>query len=265
MLAGKSSKELLGNAVFPPPLDDFPFIWKNFSSSNYVTYLNEDWRNSMFNNDKFGFRQSPTDFYIRPFWLAAYDSLSSMPTKLNSNPKPCFYNKLYHQLLFDWLRTFQNVYGNSSQGTFGIIKSNEMSHDYLERLFWVDNDLREVLKDLLTETFLNKTLLFVMGDHGHRFHPIRHTFNGKVEEKLPFFSMMVPKILLKNNPFLKRVLKVNSQSKHLSDLLIHRFSYKYFLFLCSSVDNLLRCLRNSSSSSSRPDQHRAITELLLFE
>ncbi len=214
MLSGKTSRELLGDVIFPPPLDNFPFIWKNFSSSNYVTYLNEDWRNSMFNNEKFGFRRSPTDFYLRPFWLAAYDSLSSAPTKLNSNPKPCFYNKLYHHFLFDWLRTFQKIYNEDlSQNTFGIVKSNEMSHDHLERLYWIDNDLKALLKDLLTEAFLNNTLLVIMGDHGHRFHSIRHTFTGKIEEKLPFFSMMVPKMLLEKNLFLSDVLKINSQSK----------------------------------------------------
>jgi len=214
MLAGKSSEDLLGTSTFPPPFDDFPFIWKNFSESNYVTYLNEDWRNSMFNNDKFGFRKSPTDYYLKPFWLAAYNSLSSVPNKQNSNLNPCYYDKLYHHLSFDWLREFQQTYGKSNgPNTFGIVKSNEMSHDYLERLFWIDNDLKALMKELLTETFLNNTLLVLMGDHGHRFHPIRHTFSGKVEEKLPFFSMMVPRRLLNKNPFLSDVLKQNTQSK----------------------------------------------------
>jgi len=214
MLSGKTSEELLGKAVVPPPFDDFPFIWKNFSDQNYVTYLNEDWRNSMFTNDKFGFRKSPTDLYLRPYWLAVYDSLSSAPNILNSNSKPCYYDKLYHHLLFDWIKTFQKIHnGNSSQNTFGIAMLNEMSHDYLERLFWIDNDLKALLQDLFTEAFLNNTLLFIMGDHGHRFHPIRHTFSGKIEERLPFFSMMVPKTLLIKNPFLSTVLKTNIKSK----------------------------------------------------
>jgi len=92
-----------------------------------------------------------------------------------------------------------------------------MSHDYLERLFWIENDLKALLQDLFTESFLNNTLLFIMGDHGHRFHPIRHTFSGKIEERLPFFSMMAPKTLLKKNPFLSTVLKTNSKSKYLLD------------------------------------------------
>ncbi len=214
MLSGKSSEDLLKNATFPPPFDEFQFIWKNFSESNYITYFNEDWRNSMFNNDKFGFRKSPTDYYLKPFWLAAYNSLSSTPNEQNSNLNPCYYDKLYHHLSFDWLRNFQKIYDkNDGPNTFGILKSNEMSHDYLERLFWIDNDLNAMIKDLLTETFLKNTLMILMSDHGHRFHSIRHTFNGKVEEKLPFFSMMVPQILLDNNPSLSKILKQNTQSK----------------------------------------------------
>jgi len=214
MLSGKRSEELLGNATIPPPFDDFPFIWKNFSKSNYVTYLNEDWRNSMFNNDKFGFLESPTDYYLRPYWLALYNSKSSKPNILNSNSDPCYYEKLYHKLSFDWLREFHQIYGSlETQNTFGILKSNEMSHDYLSRLDWIDDDLTLLLKDLFTEKFLENTLLILMGDHGHRFHPIRQTFTGKLEEKLPFFSMMVPSLLLRKNSFLSEVLNENTKSK----------------------------------------------------
>lgn len=181
-----------------------------------MTYFNEEWKNSMFNNNKFGFRKSPTDFYMKHFWLSAYDSLSSPPNKKNSNSKPCYYDKLLHHLTFDWLSEFQREYAPSEdktdQNLFGIVKSNEMSHDYLERLFWIDEDLKKMLQGLLTPEFRKNTLFMIMGDHGHRFHNIRKTFVGKIEEKLPFFSMMVPTSLLDSNPFMARVLRQNTQS-----------------------------------------------------
>ena len=165
----------------------------------------------MFNNLKFGFREAPTDFYLKPYWLALYDSMSYPPTNLNSNSKPCYFDKLLHHLTFDWLREFQRELGNRT--AFGIVKSNEMSHDYLERLFWIDEDLRKLLGDLFTERFLDRTLFIVMGDHGHRTHKIRQTYVGKVEEKLPFFGMMLPRIILKKNPMLKEIIRNNTQSK----------------------------------------------------
>ena len=178
-----------------------------------MTYFSEEWRDSMFNNLKYGFHKSPTDFYLKPYWLSLYDSISYSPTKLNSNPKPCYFDKLLHHLTFDWLRMFHKEFSNENKtATFGIVKSNEMSHDYLERLFWIDDDLKKLLQDLFTESFLERTLFIIMGDHGHRTHKIRQTFTGKIEEKLPFFGMMLPKVIIKNNMFLRKILIENTQS-----------------------------------------------------
>lgn len=38
-----------------------------------------------------------------------------------------------------------------------------MSHDYLERLFWVDNDMIKLLNETLTPSFLENTLVIIMG------------------------------------------------------------------------------------------------------
>ncbi len=124
----------------------------------------------MFNNEKFGFKESPTDYYLKPYWLAVYDSMSSEPNKANSNKVPCYYDKLYHMLHLNWLRRLLNEYSPSSDPStkidhnlFGIVKVNEMSHDVLERLFWIDDDLLSLFKDIFTESFLDNTLLLVMG------------------------------------------------------------------------------------------------------
>ena len=122
-------------------------------------------------------------------------------------------------LSFDWLRKFHKKYNsqtNNYQNSFGLTIINEMSHDYLERLFWVDDDLKNLLEDLFTDRFLNNTLFIIMGDHGHRQHKIRWTSVGKMEEKLPFFGMMVPKFLLEKNNFLKKVIDTNTKSNSYS-------------------------------------------------
>lgn len=57
-------------------LDNCPFIWKNFSKNGYLTSFTE---NSIltetFNQDKYGFLHSPTDFYSQPFLSATEDLL----------------------------------------------------------------------------------------------------------------------------------------------------------------------------------------------
>ena len=139
-----------------------------------MTYFSEEWRESTFNNLKFGFKESPTDYYHKPYWLSLYESLSYKPTRLNSNPTPCYYDKLLHLLTFDWLKSMQQFYSLKNKefigeteipNLFGLIKMNEMSHDYLERLFWIDDDLNKLLGDLFTESFLNNTLFIIMGNY----------------------------------------------------------------------------------------------------
>ena len=181
--------------------------------------MNEDWRNSMFNFNKFGFRHMPMDYWQRHYWLSLYDSKTAAPNIQNSNKNPCYYDTLYHKLGFRWLADFLKEYSPSAsaakttQNLFGIFKSNEMSHDYLERLFWIDDDLKSLLQEIFTESFLDNTLFILMGDHGHRFHGIRQTVTGKQEQKRPSFSMLLPRKLTKQNSFLNDVLKQNSQSK----------------------------------------------------
>jgi hypothetical protein len=225
MLTGLDSELLLNETIqlsndghkneskITAPFDSFPFIWKNYSQANYTTYFSEEWRNSTFYADKFGFKDQPTNFYLRPYWLALYDSHSYPATKFNSNPKPCYYNKLLHHLSFEWLKAFENAYSFVADvPRFGIIKLNEMSHDIMERIFWIDQDLLQLLYDLFNiEGFTENTLFILMGDHGHRFHEIRKTPIGKLEEKLPMFSMVVPERLLNNQ--IRRILSENTKSK----------------------------------------------------
>lgn len=183
-----------------------------------MTYFTEEWKDSTFYNLKFGFRKKPTDFYLRPFWLALYNSFSYEPTVYNSNPRPCYYNKLLHKISLEWLKSFEDYHSKFEENNnitniprFGFVKINEMSHDYLDRLFWIDDDLVDFFKQLFTDKFLDNTLVIFAGDHGHRFHDIRKTFIGKIEEKLPMFSMMVPKSILSQNVI--KNLKENTKSK----------------------------------------------------
>ena len=52
------------------PCDNYSFTIKNFSQLNYTTFFSEEWCESAFYNLKNGFRRSPTDFYLRPYWLS---------------------------------------------------------------------------------------------------------------------------------------------------------------------------------------------------
>ncbi|UJR36311.1 hypothetical protein I4U23_029039 [Adineta vaga] len=197
---------------YPGPYDDYPFIIKNFSQLNYTTFFSEEWRESAFYNLKNGFRQQPTDFYLRPYWLSLYETMSYNKYAGNSNPKPCYLNKLLHFLSLEWLEQFLNLHHKTPDyPTFGIMKMNEMSHDYLERLFWIDYDLKNFFENLFQKNLLNNTILIFCGDHGHRQHRLRLTRIGSFEVKLPFFSMLFPKSYKQQFPQAMKNLKNNEQ------------------------------------------------------
>ena len=198
---------------YPGPFDDYPFIMKNFSRLNYTTFFSEEWRESAFYNLKNGFRQAPTDFYLRPYWLSLYETMSYNKYAGNSNPKPCYLNELLHTLSLNWLERFLNVHHQTADyPTFGVLKMNEMSHDYLERLFWIDYDLKYFFENLIQKNLLNNTIVIFCGDHGHRQHRLRMTRIGSFEVKLPLFSMLLPPSFRKQFPKAVQNMKDNEQS-----------------------------------------------------
>ena len=211
----KKKTELKQIVHYPGPYDSYPFIVKNFSRFNYTTFFSEEWRESAFYNLKNGFRQSPTDFYLRPYWLALYETLSYNRYSGNSNPKPCYLDRLLHMLSLDWLKEFLTVHHRpqANNPTFGIMKMNEMSHDYLERLFWIDNDMKNFFEELVNGDLLNNTIVIFCGDHGHRQHSLRLTRVGSFEVKLPFFSMLLPETFKKEFPQAVKNVERNQESK----------------------------------------------------
>jgi hypothetical protein len=51
--------------------DHLPALWKNFSNHGHVTlFAEDDAEITTFNYMAKGFKDPPTDFYMRPFWLA---------------------------------------------------------------------------------------------------------------------------------------------------------------------------------------------------
>ncbi|RXG60062.1 hypothetical protein Avbf_16512 [Armadillidium vulgare] len=59
--------------------DYLPFLWKNFTNSDYVTVYGEDcsFLGTFAYKDKKGFKNVPTDYYFRPFLKAAEDEMGS--------------------------------------------------------------------------------------------------------------------------------------------------------------------------------------------
>lgn len=84
------------------------------------------------------------------------------------------------------------------------------SHDDINQVETIEPDLISLIRDLKTKGQLDNTLLIVMGDHGTRYGQIRMEIQGKLEERLPLFSMIFPPWFASKYPVLHKNLRINT-------------------------------------------------------
>ena len=99
--------------VYKEPLDNCPFIWKNFSDMHYITGLVEDAPSlSMFNYMKIGFCKQPVHYYPRTFMAAAHVHLKGKRT--HGLPRNCFNGLDLSGSIFNYTHKFlQEIAGKS--------------------------------------------------------------------------------------------------------------------------------------------------------
>ncbi|CAL7939740.1 unnamed protein product [Xylocopa violacea] len=162
----------------------YPMIWNQYKENGYITGFMEDVPHiGTFTYRLKGFKEQPTDHYMRTFYLAA-------------TPYFRYYNKFCigsiprHMVMLNYIKEIFNVYKHQPKFVFGF--HGELSHDSYNDIGVVDEDLHNWIQDLQKFGHLNDTVLILMSDHGHRFAEIRNTVQGKQEERLPFFSFVFP-------------------------------------------------------------------------
>jgi hypothetical protein len=171
----------------PTYFDDIPLAWDSFRASGYVTMYNEDAPDvSVFNFHASGFKYQPTDYYVRPFWLAM-DSVNSFESK----DSLCYGNTPKHMYLLDYIEQF--AARMHSHRYFAFTYLTYLSHDDLNQVQVADSDFEKMFLKMQLEGHLNNTVVVVLGDHDHRFSEIRKTEIGRVEERMAFLAVSLPK------------------------------------------------------------------------
>ena len=84
------------------------------------------------------------------------------------------------------------------------------SHNSNSEAGMIEPDLLSLLKDFRDQGYLNNTLLIVMGDHGNRYSKARALIQGKLEERLPLFSLTYPPWFLARYPSINNNLRRNT-------------------------------------------------------
>lgn len=170
------------------PVDKCPFIWKNFSEQGYITSYGEDEPTiGTFNFQKTGFFKTPTDYYMRPFMLAAERNTK---VKRKDNLKTCLGPTLSTDHVYKYATDFATTFRNNL--FFALFWMNSLSHNNLNTASALDLRSSKFLQDLKNNGVLNNTFVIFLSDHGMRFGKIRETYVGWLEERLPFIYMWVP-------------------------------------------------------------------------
>ena len=149
-----------------------------------------------------GFRNQPVDHFMRVFYLEAekyYERFRRL----------CLGSLSRHQNMFNWAKEFFQMY--TSKPKFSFIFHSEASHNYNNPLSLLDEDLKNFLIHLKNSGIMETTILLFMSDHGVRVSNVRQYSQGKLEERLPFFSIRMPQSFQKKYPNEMRNLRLNAR------------------------------------------------------
>lgn len=183
--------------------DDLDFIWKKYSQKGYATFFAEDSPyTGTYNYLKKGFKNPPTDYYFRPMSLAMDNS-----DLKKEGGGYCLNSQLEIDIIYGYLEDFVQTMGNRLHFSFTMIST--LTHDYLNDAGYADEPTYNLLKNLWINGILNRSMLAIFSDHGIRFGPIRETYIGKFEERMPFMFMVLPKWFLERNETVARNLEKN--------------------------------------------------------
>lgn len=190
----------------PTYFDDIPLVWDSFRESGYITMYNEDSPSmTIFNFHASGFKDPPTDYYVRPFWLAM-NSIDNF----NSKDSRCYGNTPKHLYLLDYIEQFATQMKNHRYFAFEFLTL--LSHDDLNEVQVADSDFEKMFLKMQRKGQLNNTIVMVLGDHGNRFSELRKTDIGRVEERMPFIAVALPQDFKHRFPHLVAGLKQNHNS-----------------------------------------------------
>lgn len=186
-------------------LEKCNFMWNAFSEAGYVTaYAEDESTISTFNYYETGFVNPPTDYYLRPFSLAAEKNVD---VKKSHGTTVCLGYQSYADHVYGYGLDFAVRYAKNP--FFGLFWTNSFSHEDLSMTSAMDERIQFHLNELKLNGVLDSSIVFFFSDHGMRFGPIRLHFTGWLEERLPFFYVWIPEKVRKAHPEIVENLKTN--------------------------------------------------------
>ncbi|XP_039747287.1 uncharacterized protein LOC120624680 [Pararge aegeria] len=175
-------------------------IWSIFKSSGYVTAYGEDHLRlpDIFSKD-FIYRQSPTDHYIRPFFLKEEN-------EINNHSLLCAGKISAGQQLLDYAMNFVLTYRDDP--FFGFFWMNSFSHNMNNHPEDADQMFESFLSRLTYSRAFDKTFIIFLSDHGIRFGENRLLVESYYDDRMPLLYIWPPRKFKMNHPSkLKALIK----------------------------------------------------------
>ncbi|KAL1429933.1 hypothetical protein MTO96_015432 [Rhipicephalus appendiculatus] len=186
--------------------DNCTFLWTMFANAGYRTlYAEDNTEMATFNYLKPGFKEQPTDYYIRPFLVPFQNEMG------NEKPNNCYicvgpYNVA--EVVLNYTRDFAITFRDEPYFAFTWV--NALTHDYAATTWGGDEIFLKFFESLYGGGHLNKTIVVFLSDHGMRWGAIRQTFAGLLEARQPGYLWYLPRSLTRRHRDLVQVLKKNA-------------------------------------------------------
>uniref|UniRef100_A0A1A9WBJ3 DUF229 domain-containing protein n=1 Tax=Glossina brevipalpis TaxID=37001 RepID=A0A1A9WBJ3_9MUSC len=169
-------------------LDNCPIIWKIFKKAGYKTAYGEDIQNlTLFQYNRKGFKKQPTDFYFRTFAL----EMSKYTRWREENTYACYGQQIPLDMLLNYVRNLVPLMQNND--FFSFFWTMSATHDDLNSPQILDERILNLLKLFDASKILDRTVIFLMSDHGLRYGDYRQTHQGGLEDMGPLLVTILPK------------------------------------------------------------------------
>lgn len=196
--------------------DNCTFIWRSYHAAGFSTVFAEDVNIGGFLNTlKHGFKDPPTDYYLRPIVL-------EMERHIGQRKVGDFYQCLGGQrtdkVLFEYIRKLSPFMAKKK--FFSIFWSSATTYREFNMMPSQDADLRRLLavdlesastSSLSSASVMNRTIVFLISDHGSQGISFSRTYQGQYEQRLPLFICIFPKWLKEQFPLAVQHLQYNSR------------------------------------------------------